>query len=160
MCEPDEQDYRSSVRSDDPKIGANDLLYRHCRSPVQVVPVKREGKEIGAKISDQAFKGKSGEAGISIDHGCLLRRAGLTWSNRYGLMPNTFAMLSVTAAQARAQSGGVAWTPKPSEPELDGFAALPNPFHGEIILPMTNRQVRDLFAVAQIVHSDIPPIPA
>lgn len=155
MCTPTAQCYHSQQRADDAGIGASDRLLRHCRAPAQIVPLKQSGETVGLKISDQAFKAKKGEPGLSVDLECLLLADGKTWHHRYGLMPNTYAMVAVTAEQARAHSAGVAWTPKPEEPELEGFAALENRYHGEIILPMTNAQVRALFALMEVVRSDV-----
>ena len=155
MCTPTAQDYYSPHRVDDPGIGATDRLLRHCRVPVQIVPRKANGTTVGLKISDQAFKAKKGEPGISVDHECLLVAAGKTWHDRYGLMPNTYAMIAVTAGEARAHSPGVAWTPKPADPDLTGAASLENPYHGEIIAPMSNAQVRALFALAALVKCEL-----
>lgn len=156
MCEPTAQAYDGTVRTDDSGIDNNDRLLRHCRVPVQIVPLKRDGVVIGRKISDQAFKAKKGEVGISIDIECLVLRAGKTWQDRYGLMPNTCAMIAVRAFEARKHGRGVAWTPKPAEAHLVGYSALENPYHGEIILPLkSNSAHRELFRSSEIVHETL-----
>jgi len=149
------QNYFGSVRFDDPEIPGSEVLYRHCRTPVQIVPVRVGAVTVGEKISDQAFKGRSSDAGVSIEIDSLLAKANKSWSDRYGLMPNTKAMISVTAADARVSSKGVAWTPKPKQPDLEGFARAENEFHGEIILPITPSQARQLFSQAKILRSDV-----
>ncbi|WP_287002305.1 hypothetical protein [Sphingobium sp.] len=149
MCNPDPQPYHSNHRYNDPKIEDESRLLRHCRTPVQIVSCEINGK----KISDRAFAGKKSEAGLSVDLNCLLEKDGKGSSHRFGKLPNTYAILSVTAAEARANSAGVAYTPKPEEPELEGAAREANPYHGEIIHPMTGAQARALFRASTTVHS-------
>jgi len=144
MCDPTPQDYFSNHRTDDLGIGPQDRLLRHCTTPVQVVPCPLNGR----KISDQAFKPKKSDVGVSVDLECLLAKDGHTWEDRFGVMPNAVGMIAVTVASARTHSAGVAYTPKPAQAELDGYLQKPNPYHGEIILPMTNSQRRDLFRSA------------
>ena len=66
-------------------------------------------------------------------------------------MPNAFALLAISAECARKFSAGVAWTPKPEEPELEGYAALPNEFHGEIIGKLSRSDTRNLAANAKLI---------
>ncbi|MEY2928145.1 MAG: hypothetical protein RL367_2622 [Pseudomonadota bacterium] len=152
MCDPVEQDFHAADRFDDPQIGTEDILLRHLCVPVQVMPTS-----LGLKISDQAFKARKIDPGTSVDLDCLLKKCGIKGIDRKGLMPNAYALVAVTAGAAREHSGGVAWTPKPEEPELGGFAAKPNPFHGEIIRPMNNAGIRNLAAKAELlwVKSDV-----
>ena len=152
MCNPVPQDYFGETRFDDKLIPDEGLVYRHCRAPVQVVP-KADG---GLKISDQEFKGKKTDAGVSVDLGCLLENAAVDPLSRFGVMPNTHAMLAVSVGDARTQSAGVAWTPKPEELEKPGAAGAANPYHGEILHPMTGGQARALYRTAVTVHSTLP----
>jgi hypothetical protein len=145
------QDYFGLSRTDDLAITAKERLLRHCRSPVQIVPCEINGR----KISDQAFKMKPSEPGLSVDLEQLLLNQGLPTTYRYRAMPNTFAMLAVTADDARRCAGGVAWTPKPAEPLLNTASATANPYHGEIIKPMTSKSARDLYYRSTVVQSDL-----
>lgn len=141
MCTPEAQDYFSEKRTDDPGIADVDRLLRHCRPPVQVVPCKLNGQ----KFSDQIFRKKRGEAGLSIDLECLLLRDKLTWEHRFGTMPGTLGMVAINAGDARSINGGVAWTPKPAQPELEPNAsAQPNPYHGELIGEISRSDGRSL----------------
>jgi len=152
MCNIECQDYFGDDRHNDPAIEDGDRLIRHCRTPVQVVPCAINGH----KISDQAFKPGKGDAGLSIDLERLLLNQGLTAMDRFGVMPNTFAMLAVTAADARQHASGVCWTPKPAQPELaPNLVAAPNVYHGEIVLPMTPKSGRALYALSVVVHTII-----
>ena len=146
MCNPTAQAYYSTERTDDPQISNDSRLFRHLCIPVQIVTTSN-----GKKISDQAFKARRADAGTSVDLECLLLNDGLGEVDRRGLMPNSYALAAISVQTARSFSGGVAWTPKPEEPENEGFSALENPYHGEIIKPMTNRHVRDLAANAELL---------
>jgi len=150
MCSPRPQEYFGSVRTDDLGIGANDNLLRACRAPVQIVPCKVRGQ----KISDQVFRKKSTDAGASVDLECKLIEDGIDWSARFDVMPNTVAMVSITAGQVRAVSGGAAWTPKPEQPELEGLAsAAANPYHGEVIGEISRADGRTLSRAAIILKT-------
>ena len=153
MCSPEAQDYHSDARVDDPKIIGASRLLRHCRTPVQVVPCPVNGQ----KVSDRAFVGKKGEAGVSIDLECLLIKDGHPPTHRFGAMPNTYAMIAVTADVARANSAGVAWTPKPEE-DLPGAAGAANPYHGEIITPISGGQARAIHRASETIHSNFVPV--
>lgn len=147
MCEPERQDYHGVDRFDDLAIGNDDKLLRHLRIPVQVVPAHN-----GYRLSDRAFVSRKSETGTSVDLECLLLIDGLSSSDRRGAMPGSKALASVTVEHARTFSAGVAWTPKPEEPELEHeFARAANPYHGEIINPMSGKQARDLAAKATIL---------
>jgi len=150
MCNPTAQDYHSPNRADDLGIGDEHQLLRHCCPPVQIVPCPINGQ----KISDQAFKGKKTDAGLSVELECLLSKDDLDWQDRYGAMPGSLALLAVSAADARANSAGVAWTPKPQE-DLNGYAGQANPYHGEIIHPMTGQQSRALFRRAVVLRTSL-----
>lgn len=146
MCNPVEQDFHSTDRVDDPNIGSNDMLLRHLCIPVQIAQTND-----GFRISSQAFKPKRGEPGTSIDHECLLIKNGMTFADRAGLMPNSYGMVGILAQTAREHSGGIVWTPKPEEPELESFASKANPFHGEIITPISNANLRSMAAKADLL---------
>ena len=146
MCDPVEQDFHSRDRVDDPKIGSSDMLLRHLCMPAQIAETND-----GLRISSQAFRPKKGEPGTSIDHECLLIKNGMTAADRAGLMPNSYGMVGILAHTAREHSGGVAWTPKPEEPKLGSFASKPNPFHGEIITPISKANFRSMAAKADLL---------
>ena len=146
MCNPTEQDFNSFERVDDTNIGDGDRLLRHLCIPVQIID--KNGK---LKISDQAFKHRKKDPGTSVDLECLLELDGLSERDRRGIMPNSYALVALSAGQARAHSQGVAWTPKPEEPELAEFAAKSNKYHGEIIGPIANSDVRNLASIAEII---------
>jgi hypothetical protein len=147
MVEPIEQDYYGDNHHDDPRIDSASKLARHCRTPVQIVPCQINGW----KISDQAFVQKGG---VSVDLECILSRQNLPLDHRYGLMQNTKAMISVTAGQARAAGGGVAWTPKPYDADAVGTNREENLFHGEIIGRLSGKNRRDLASIAVIVRRE------
>lgn len=150
MCTPTAQDYFSSSRVDDLGIGPADRLLRHCRPPVQVVPCKLQGQ----KLSDQIFRKKPSDVGVSVDLECLLHKEGRTWEDRFGAMPNTQAMVAVAAAEVRRAKGGAAWTPKPAEPDLaPQEAAKPNPYHAEIIGDISRADGRALSRNATVLKS-------
>jgi len=152
MCTPTAQDYFSHVRHDDPGIGATDRLLRNCRQPVQIVPCK----VAGLKISDQIFRKKPNEPGVSVDLECLLQKEGLSWEHQYGAQPDTLAMVAVTAQQARHVSAGVAHTPKPEQPELAPRASSrANPYHGEIIGDISRSNGRELSRQAVVLRCDL-----
>ena len=156
MCDPVAQDYHGDARFDDLRIADQDRMLRHCRTPVQIVPCAINGK----KVSDRAFCIKKGEVGASTDIECLLAKDGFPPEHRYGLMPNTFALIAVNAADARDLAGGVAWTPKPEERHLEGDAArAPNPWHGEIVGPITNSSSREFVRRAGVVKADFDRVP-
>jgi hypothetical protein len=146
MCDPVEQAFHSMDRFDDQKIGASETLLRHLCIPVQILQTA-----VGLKISDQAFKPKRNDPGASVDLECLLKKSGKNETDRRGIMPNSYGLAAISAGEARQHSAGVAWTPKPEEPDLDGFAAKPNPFHGEIIKPMDKPNIRSLAAKATLL---------
>ena len=148
MCNPTAQDYFSSERRDDPGIRDSDRLLRHLCVPVQIRQVEQTG---ALRISDQAFTHRKSDCGVSVDLECLLHHAGLTEEQRRGVMPNSFAMIAVTASNARNFSEGVAWTPKPHEPNLSGYSAQDNEFHGEIITPISRSEGRKLATTAQLI---------
>jgi hypothetical protein len=150
MCDPVEQDYHSLVRFDDPKIDADDRLLRHLCIPVQIV-TDQTGQR---KISSQAFTIRKTEPGASVDLECLLKKCSMTEVERRGLLPNSYGLVAISAGNVRMQTPGVAWTPKPSEPELGEFAAKPNPFHGEIIGPIGKATSRDLAAKAELLWAE------
>lgn len=150
MCAPTAQDYHSAERFDDHDISGNDRLLRHCRTPVQVVPCPVNGR----RVSSQAFKPGRGEVHTSVDLECLLLRDGLPSDARYGLMPNTYALIAVTADHAREIAGGVAWTPKPHG-DGEGAAGSANPYHGEILAPLKDAQCRKLASAAAMVKSEL-----
>lgn len=149
MAGPTAQPYFAATRFDDLAITGQTRLIRHCRTPVQIVPCPKAGR----KISSQAFKTKRGELGASVDLEESLLAAGKTAATQFGLMPNTFALIAITADNARKNSAGLAWTPKPAEPEKAGYAALPNPHHAEILTPISNSQARALLDLSEIVAS-------
>lgn len=151
MCEPTAQNYSSDARYDDVGIGDADRLLRHCRSPVQVVPCPVNGR----RISSQAFKAAKGEKHVSIDLECLLAQDGLPPDARYGLMPSTHALAAITAAQARALGQGVAWTPKPADTAAVGAAGLANPYHGEVLGPLTKRALVELSEDLVLVRNEL-----
>lgn len=150
MCEPTAQNYDAHDRYDDPTISDSDRLLRHCRTPVQIVPCAING----LRVSSQAFKSARGEQHTSVDLECLLHQAGLPSTARFGLMPRTYALIAVTASDARSVANGVAWTPKPADGNAEGAAAAPNPYHGEIIGPTKDKQSRALAANAVVVHAE------
>lgn len=150
MCNPSAQDYFATERSDDLGLPDDARLIRHCRTPVQIVP---DGGG-GFRVSSQAFLPKPREPGTSVDVECLLQKDGHPPDHRYGLMPNTLAMLAITAGQARAVANGACWTPKPKEPGLVGAAAEENPWHGEV-LGVTAKASRALASSALVVRSDL-----
>jgi hypothetical protein len=150
MCAPTAQAYHGGDRIDDPGISGDDRLLRHCRTPVQIVPCPVNGK----RVSSQAFKPGRGESHTSVDLECLLHQAGQPSDLRYGLMPNTFALIAITANDARAIASGAAWTPKPAEENGIGATAAANPYHGEVVGPLKDRQCRDLAAVAVTLRSE------
>lgn len=149
MTKPVAQDYYGDTGFDDQAIQNDDIVYRYLRTPVQVTPCEKNG----LKISDQAFKGKKTDRGVSIDIKSLMDNDGVSWHNRYGILPNTHALMSVKVKDARAYSNGVAWTPKPIE--NSGRASDPeNPYHGEILHPMTPAQARALQRTAITLRKD------
>ena len=155
MCNPTAQAYHGIERTDDADIADGDRVLRHIRTVVQLSSVRRDGIVIGRTVSDQAFKPRRDEPGVSVDLECLLNKENLTWEARYGVMPDTVAMIAVSAADARLHGRGVAWTPKPEEPNLAGFQAEANPYHGEILTPLAPADFRALRAKAQILRSDL-----
>lgn len=146
MCDPVEQDFHSTDRFDDESIASCDRLLRHLCIPVQVIPTGE-----GYRLSDQAFKPRRADPGASVDIECLLLKDGQSHEDRHGRQPNSYALVEITAGEARPHSGGVAWTPKPEEPELEGFAREPNPYHGEIIKPISNAAFREMAALARVL---------
>ncbi|MBY0394838.1 MAG: hypothetical protein K2Q27_16420 [Novosphingobium sp.] len=142
------QDYHGTNRTDDPAIVDDSRLLRHCRTPVQIVRCEING----FKVSDQAFKLKSGDVGASVDLECLLLQDGLPPDHRFGVMPNTYALIAISAKSAREFASGAAWTPKPLEPDLIGAAREANPWHGEIIGPITNSASRSLASSATTIR--------
>ena len=141
MCTPTEQPYADVELFDDLGINAEDLLIRYLRSPWQI---KRH--ESGDwKISPQAFKQKGS---TSIDLACLLERDGHTQLHRLGRMPDIYAAIVVSAAAARRHANGAAWTPKPLIPDEPGAAGEPNPYHGEVIGPVSSPASRELLQVS------------
>lgn len=146
MCNPTEQDFHSNDRFDDPGIVDGDRLLRHLCIPVQIIE-----KNGILRISDQAFKHKKRDPGTSVDLECLLIQDGLSELNRRGLMPRSCALIAVSAGSARQLSNGIAWTPKPEEPELGDFASKPNKYHGEIIGPIANCDCRTLAGLAELI---------
>lgn len=95
-----------------------------------------------------------------MDLEALLAADGLPPDHRYGSMPNTLALIAVTAANAREFAGGVAWTPKDEDPEAEGAAKDANPWHGEIIGPIKGSASRKLRDSAVVIRSDMPRTPA
>jgi hypothetical protein len=146
------QDYYSDEREDDPGIKAGDRLLRHCRTPFQIVPDAVHGH----RLSSQAFINKRGEAGTSVDLEELLKEDGLPSDHRFGLLPNTLALVAVTAADARTHAHGAAWTPKLEDPDAIGAAKAANPWHGEIIGPIARSASRQLAANSQMVRLELP----
>lgn len=151
MCNPDAQDYDSDERKDDKGIGDGDRLIRHCRTPIQVVPCALNGQ----RISSQAFRPGKGEKHVSVDLECLLNRDGYHADHRYGAMPNTFALGAITAASARQYANGAAWTPKPEHTGLAGAAGAANPYHGEVIGPISKRDLQDLAEAMTLIRDDL-----
>lgn len=151
MAAPTAQDYFAPTRSDDKAIAGGSRLIRHCRAPAQIVPCPRAGQ----KISSQAYKAKRGDLGASVDLEDSLIASGKTAIGQFGVMPNTYALLAITADVARQHSAGLAWTPKPAEPEKEGYAALPNPHHGEILTPITGAQARALTNHSEVLISKL-----
>lgn len=150
MCNPTAQDYYSHDRQDDPGIEDGDRLLRRCTVPVQIVPCKIRGQ----KISDQIFRKRKSDAGASVDLECLLEQDGIGWEDRFGIVPGTLAMAAITAALARGVSQGVAWTPKPEEPDKTPlYVSEANPFHGEIIGEISRADGRALSRQATILRS-------
>ena len=151
MCDPQRQDYFGSDRFDDIAVCDTDRVLRHCRTPVQIVKCQRNG----SKVSDQALKPRKDEAGVSIDHECLLRKDALPPDHRYGSMPNTFALIALSTGELRKAGGGVAWTPKPDEPDMPFESQRPaNPWHGEIIGHIVPKLARELIQSAAVVRED------
>jgi hypothetical protein len=146
MCEPDRQVFHSDQRVDDPNIGPDDRLLRHLTVPFGVH--QKHGK---FKLSDQALKPRKNDPGISVDLECLLKEKGFGERDRRGLHPAAHALGAIAAADARRHSGGVAWTPKPEEIELTGYARAANDFHGEIIRPLAPKSYRELAAAMTIL---------
>lgn len=156
MCDPTSQDYFSHARSDDLGIQDQHNLIRHCKTPYQVVPCPING----LKVSSQAFTTRKEDPGVSVDIECLLHKAGLPSDARFGVMPGTVAMISVTAKDARDAAEGVAWTPKPETTDPDGSVNWPNPYHGEIIVAglgssARKRTSRALGDNARLIRSDL-----
>lgn len=146
MCDPVRQVFHSDQRADDPRIAADDRLLRHVTVPYGVH--EKHGK---LKLSDQALKPRKSDPGISVDLECLLLKEGLNERDRRGLHPNAHALGAIAAGDARQHSGGVAWTPKPEEPELTSYARAENDFHGEIIRPLEPKSYRELAAAMTIL---------
>lgn len=148
MCTPTAQDYFSDERYDDSEIAHGDRLLRHCCTSLHFVSCPINGR----KLSDQVFKRKTSDAGTSVDLECLLAHDELTWESRFGTMPNTLAMVAVTAGDVRAVAGGVAWTPRPEQPDLAPLAvAEPNIYHGEIVGQISRANERSLARKAVIL---------
>jgi hypothetical protein len=148
MCDPVKQDYHSKDRFDDSKIDADDRLLRHLCIPVQIMTDQQTGQR---RISSQAFTIRKTDLGASVDLECLLKKCSMTEVERRGLLPDSYGLVAISAGNVRMQTLGVAWTPKPSEPELSEFAAKPNPFHGEIIGPISKATSRELAAKAALL---------
>ena len=64
------------------------------------------------------------ELGSSVDLDYLLQRDGLPSDHRYGLMPNTLALIAIKVSDARELAAGAAWTPKPEESDTEGAAKM------------------------------------
>ena len=77
MCDPVEQEFRSTERFDDPQIGYDDVLLRHLCIPVQIVPTPD-----GLRISSQAFTIRKSDPGASVDLECLLKKCSMTEVDR------------------------------------------------------------------------------
>jgi hypothetical protein len=108
----------------------------------------------GQKLSDQIFRKKPTDVGVSVDLECLLHREGRTWEDRFGTMPNTLAIVAVAAGEVRQAKGGAAWTPKPAQPELaPQEAAKSNPYHAEIIGDISRADGRALSRNAKVLKS-------
>jgi hypothetical protein len=150
MCNPVRQDYHSMDRFDDPQIGEDDRLLRHLCIPVQIV--RDQAGQL--RISSQAFTIRRSEPGASVDIECLLTKSSMTEVECRGHLPNSYGLVAISAGNARMQTPGVAWTPKPAEPELSEFAAKPNPFHGEIIGPIGKATSRELAANAELLWAE------
>ncbi len=144
------QEYESSEREDDPGIKAGDRLLRHCRTPFQIVPDAVNGH----RLSSQAFMTKKDEVGASVDLEELLKEDGLPSDHRFGSIPATVALIAVTAGQARENANGVAWTPKSEDPSAIGAARDANPWHGEIIGPISRSASRRLAEKYQMVRME------
>jgi hypothetical protein len=156
MCSPKQQNYHSSVRVDDKGIGDDDRLLRQCRTPFQIVPCPTNGW----RLSSQAFVSRPSEVGVSIDLECLIIKSGKTWHSRYKMMPDALALAAFSAGNARQHSAGVAWTPKPEEPEHEqNFARSANEFHGEIIAPIDRKNSRSIAEVCVILQSEPSALP-
>lgn len=155
MCTPTKQPYADVEIVDDPGIEDTDLLIRYLRSPWQI-----KQRATGEwKISPQAFKEKRS---TSIDIACLIERDTYPILHRLGRMPDTYAAIAVQAVAARIHANGAAWTPKPRIPDKPGTAGEPNPYHGEVIGPISSDASRQLLKLSKelaAVRSDGLPYP-
>lgn len=146
MCNPTAQDYHSNHRVDDVEICDDDRLLRHLCLPVHIREVN------GAlRVSDQAFTFRKDDVGVSVDLECLLLKDGLSERDRRGKMHNAHGLLAINAGVVREFGQGVAWTPKPEETGLQGFAALPNPYHGEIFGRLARSETRKVALRATVL---------
>ena len=147
MCEPIKQDIYSETRVDDPGFVDEHYLIRYLTTPVQIV----KNQDGSGRVSDQAFKPQKSHAGTSVDILCLLQNIDINPLSKRDIFPNLHAIAQITVGIARAHSGGVAWTPKPEEPLLTGFAREPNEQHGEIIKPISPADARRMVANARLI---------
>jgi len=150
MCNPVKQDYFAETRFDDLLIVGSERLLRYCRTPIQIVPCPKNGK----RLSSQAFVPAKGEKHTSIDLECLMLKTGLSEDGRFGVMPNTFALIAITTDTARAEASGVAWTPKP-QTEGIGATGSANPFHGEVLGTADKKATRALAQAAIMIRSEL-----
>lgn len=147
MCNPVAQEYGSLSLCDDPAIGSMDRVIRYCRTPAQIVP---DGKG-GMRLSDRAFAHKPQHGGTSVDLECLMLRDGVDPLRNVGLLPNTFAVVALSAGDIRSVAQGVAYTPKHRDDSAVGYAREPNAYHADIIGPITSSISKKLLKHCSIV---------